>query len=40
MKPQSPANGRFALLAVVTFLIMMPETLPVPVLRGLVIDRM
>lgn len=35
-----PAGGaRFASLAAVMFLMMMPETLPVPVLRGLVIDR-
>ncbi|MCA8952319.1 MAG: MFS transporter, partial [Planctomycetes bacterium] len=31
--------ARSALLAAVTFLVMMPETLPVPVLRGLVVDR-
>ncbi|MCA8965111.1 MAG: MFS transporter [Planctomycetes bacterium] len=31
--------GRCLLLAAVTFLLMLPETLPVPVLRGLVMDR-
>ncbi|MCR9243411.1 MAG: MFS transporter [bacterium] len=33
------APGRHALLAATMFLLMMPETLPVPVLRGLVIER-
>lgn len=32
-------TGRLPLLALVTFLLMMPETLPVPVLRGLVLER-
>ena len=35
----SPGSTRFALLALATFLMMMPETLPVPVLRGLVLER-
>lgn len=32
-------NRRVAFVALVTFLLMLPETLPVPVLRGLVRDR-
>lgn len=35
----APGRGRSALLALVTFLLMMPETLPVPVLRSLVLER-
>jgi MFS family permease len=37
-KDVAPA-GRLVLLFVLTFLVMLPETLPVPVLRGLVVDR-
>lgn len=37
--PERLGTGRLSALAVAIFLLMMPETLPVPVLRDLVIDR-
>ena len=37
--PVGLSMGRCLALAGVTFLLMLPETLPVPVLRGLVMDR-
>lgn len=33
------SRARLTLLGLLTFLLMLPETLPVPVLRGLVVDR-
>jgi len=39
MPPTGLTTRRTLLLGLVTFLLMLPETLPVPVLRGLVLER-